>query len=126
LIIFQRAVRLRSMHNLPIFYVVTYVPQDIARRFTRKEMSGPSLYKLLRGEGFNFKAGKQAVSAALADPTVADGVSCNAMNCRSLDCMQECRTRARQWGGGSRFRHLGGWHGNCVRSRTGKLQPSTD
>jgi len=28
------------MHNLPIFYVVTYVPQDIARRFTRKEMSG--------------------------------------------------------------------------------------
>jgi GntR family transcriptional regulator len=72
--IFQRAVRLRSMHNAPIFYVVTYVPQDIARRFTRKEMSGPSLYKLLRGEGFNFKAGKQTVSAALADPTVADAL----------------------------------------------------
>jgi GntR family transcriptional regulator len=72
--IFQRAVRLRSMRNLPIFYVVTYVPQDIARRFTRKEMSGPSLYQLLRSEGFNFKAGKQTVSAALADPTVADAL----------------------------------------------------
>jgi len=72
--VFQRAVRLRSMHNLPIFYVVTYVPEDIARRFTRREMSGPSLYKLLRGEGFNFKAGKQTVSAALADPTVADAL----------------------------------------------------
>jgi GntR family transcriptional regulator len=69
--IFQRAVRLRSAHNLPIFYVVTYVPGDIARRFTRREMRGPSLYQLLRGEGFNFKAGKQIVSAALADPTVA-------------------------------------------------------
>jgi GntR family transcriptional regulator len=68
---FQRAVRLRSMHNLPIFYVVTYVPKDIARRFTRKEMSGPSLYQLLHREGFNFKAGKQIVSASLADPTVA-------------------------------------------------------
>jgi len=69
--IFQRAVRLRSAHNLPTFYVVTYVPGDIARRFTRREMSGPSLYQLLRGEGFTFKAGKQTVSAALADPTVA-------------------------------------------------------
>jgi GntR family transcriptional regulator len=69
--IFQRAVRLRSAHNLPIFHVVTYVPEDIARRFTRREMSGPSLYQLLRGEGFNFKAGKQIVSAVLADPTVA-------------------------------------------------------
>jgi GntR family transcriptional regulator len=69
--IFQRAVRLRSIHNLPIFYVVTYVPEDISRRFTRREMSGPSLYQLLRGEGFNFKAGEQTVSAALADPTVA-------------------------------------------------------
>jgi len=72
--IFQRAVRLRSMHKLPIFYVVTYVPEDIARRFTRKEMSGPSLYQLLRTEGFNFRAGKQTVSAALADPTVADAL----------------------------------------------------
>jgi GntR family transcriptional regulator len=72
--VFQRAVRLRSMHNLPIFYVVTYVPQDIARRFTRKEMRGPSLYQLLRSEGFHFKAGKQIVSAALADPTVADAL----------------------------------------------------
>jgi GntR family transcriptional regulator len=72
--LFQRAVRLRSMHKLPIFHVVTYVPEDIARRFTRKEMSGPSLYQLLRNEGFNFRAGKQTVSATLADPTVADAL----------------------------------------------------
>ena len=69
--VFQRAVRLRSMHEVPIFYVVTYVPEKIARRFTRKQMSGPSLYQLLRGQGFNIKSGRQVVSAALADPTVA-------------------------------------------------------
>lgn len=69
--VFQRAVRLRSMHKVPVFYVVTYIPESIARRFTRKQMSGPSLYQLLRRQGFNFKSGKQVVSAALADPTVA-------------------------------------------------------
>jgi GntR family transcriptional regulator len=72
--VFQRAVRLRSMHKIPIFYVVTYVPEYIARRFTRKQMSGPSLYQLLRSEGFNFKAGKQVVSAVLADPAVAEAL----------------------------------------------------
>jgi GntR family transcriptional regulator len=69
--VFQRAVRLRSMHKAPVFYVVTYVPESIARRFTRKQMSGPSLFQLLRRQGFNFKSGKQVVSAVLADPTVA-------------------------------------------------------
>jgi GntR family transcriptional regulator len=69
--VFQRAVRLRSMHKVPIFYVVTYVPESIAGRFTRKQMSGPSLYQLLRRQGFTFKSGKQVVSAVLADPTVA-------------------------------------------------------
>jgi GntR family transcriptional regulator len=69
--LFQRAVRLRSTQQLPIFYVVTYIPQHIAKRFTRKQMGGPSLYQLLRSHGFNFKSGTQTVSAALADPTKA-------------------------------------------------------
>jgi GntR family transcriptional regulator len=68
---FQRAVRLRSMHKIPVFYVVTYIPQSIAKHFSRKQMSGPSLLQLLRTRGVNFKSGKQVVSAALADPTVA-------------------------------------------------------
>jgi len=69
--IFQRAVRLRSMQKVPVFYVVTYIPQHIAKRFSRKQMGGPSLYQLLRSRGFSFESGKQVVSAALADPTVS-------------------------------------------------------
>jgi GntR family transcriptional regulator len=72
--LFQRAVRVRSMHKTPVFYVVTYVPDDIAGRFTRKQMSGPSLYSLLRAEGFEFKFGEQVISAALAEPAVADAL----------------------------------------------------
>jgi GntR family transcriptional regulator len=68
---FQRAARLRSMHKIPIFYIVSYVPESIARRFTRKQMARQSLLQLLRKEGFHFKTGKQVVSSALADPTVA-------------------------------------------------------
>lgn len=69
--VFQRAVRLRSMHNVPVFYVVTFIPENIGRRFTQKEMSGSSLLQLLRSKGYHFKTGKQVVSAVLADPTVA-------------------------------------------------------
>ena len=68
---FQRAIRLRSMNGVPIFHVVTYIPERIAREFTRKEMSGPSLYRLLADRGYKFKSGKQVASAVLADPAVA-------------------------------------------------------
>jgi GntR family transcriptional regulator len=69
--LFQRAVRVRSMNKTPVFYVVTYVPENITGRFTKKQMSGPSLYSLLRAEGFEFTSGDQVVSSALAEPAVA-------------------------------------------------------
>jgi GntR family transcriptional regulator len=69
--LFQRAVRIRSRNGLPIFHVMTMVPESIARRFTRKELSGASLYQLLRTKGFQFKAGTQTISAVLALPSVA-------------------------------------------------------
>lgn len=70
--LFQRAVRVRSTRELPVFHVTTYIPEPIARQFTRKEMGSTSLNQLLRAKGFQFKAGKQVVSAALADPSVAN------------------------------------------------------
>jgi GntR family transcriptional regulator len=69
--LFQRAVRIRSRNGLPIFHIMTMVPESIARRFTRKELSGASLYQLLRSKGFQFKAGTQTISAVLALPSVA-------------------------------------------------------
>lgn len=69
--LFQRAVRVRSAEDQPVFHVVTYIPDAIARQFTRKDMGSVSLNELLRAKGFQFKSGKQVVSAALADPAVA-------------------------------------------------------
>ena len=50
---------------------MTLIPENIARRFTRKELSGASLYQLLRAKGFQFKSGTQFISAVLAAPSVA-------------------------------------------------------
>jgi GntR family transcriptional regulator len=68
---FQRAVRIRSFKGVPIFHVITLIPESIARQFTRGEMSSTSLYQLLHSKGIQYKAGKQVVSATLADPSVA-------------------------------------------------------
>ncbi len=56
---------------MPIFHVLTLLPESIAKQLTRKEMSSESLYQLLRNKGFQFKSGKQVISATLADPSVA-------------------------------------------------------
>lgn len=41
--LYQRAVRVRSTWDLPVFHVITYIPESIARQFTRKEMGSVSL-----------------------------------------------------------------------------------
>ena len=69
--VFQRAVRLRSIGTKAIFYVTTFLPQEIAKEFTRDELDGTSLYKLLQRSGIRLHSGNQVVSAQLADPTVA-------------------------------------------------------
>jgi GntR family transcriptional regulator len=68
---FQRAIRLRLLRKTPIFHVTTFIPQDIARRFTKSELNNISLIKLLNREGFRYKSGKQIVSAVSAGPVVA-------------------------------------------------------
>jgi GntR family transcriptional regulator len=68
---FQRAVRVRSTKGVPIFHIMTLVPEQIARQFTRKELAGASMYQLLRNKGYQFKSGNQLISAALAVPSVA-------------------------------------------------------
>ena len=70
--LFQRAVRIRSLKGVPIFHVLTLLPERVAKQLTRKEMGSESLYQLLRNKGFQFKSGKQVISATLADPSVAN------------------------------------------------------
>ncbi|WP_082545302.1 GntR family transcriptional regulator [Sphingomonas sp. Root1294] len=69
--VFQRAVRLRSMGQVPIFHIITFIPQELGKEFTREELNSTSLYKLLARSGVRLHSGQQVVSAQLADPVVA-------------------------------------------------------
>jgi GntR family transcriptional regulator len=70
--LFQRVVRIRYMKDWPIMQVTTYIPEDIGRQFGREEIEGGSLYAILHRFGITFDSGEQIVSAAAADPVVAE------------------------------------------------------
>jgi GntR family transcriptional regulator len=69
--LFQRAVRIRYMRERPIMQVTTYIPEPIGRQFGRNDMEGGSLYAILQRFGITFASGEQIVTAAAADPLVA-------------------------------------------------------
>jgi GntR family transcriptional regulator len=70
--LFQRAVRIRYMRDRPIMQVTTYIPEPIGRQFGRNDMEGASLYAILQRFGITFASGEQFVTAAAADPVVAE------------------------------------------------------
>lgn len=70
--LFQRAVRIRYMKKRPIMQVTTYIPEEIGRQFGPKDMEGGSLYAILQRFGITFGSGEQVVTAAAADPVVAE------------------------------------------------------
>jgi GntR family transcriptional regulator len=70
--LFQRAVRIRYMQKQPIMQVTTYIPEAIGRQFGPKDMEGASLYAILQRFGITFASGEQVVTAAAADPVVAE------------------------------------------------------
>ena len=70
--LFQRAVRIRYMRDRPIMQVTTYIPESIGRQFGRNDLEGGSLYAILERFGITFASGEQLVTAAAADPVVAE------------------------------------------------------
>ena len=70
--LFQRTVRIRYMKVRPIMQVTTYIPEAIGRQFGPKDMEGGSLYAILQRFGITFASGEQVVSAAAAEPVVAE------------------------------------------------------
>jgi GntR family transcriptional regulator len=70
--LFQRAVRVRSMEDRPIMQITTYVPEAIGRQFGPEDMEGGSLYAILQRLGITFASGEQIVTAAAAEPVVAE------------------------------------------------------
>ncbi len=69
--VFQRALRLRRTGSRPIFYITSYVPQSLAKNFTREQLEAQTLYRLLAQSGVIIASASQVVSAQLADPIVA-------------------------------------------------------
>ena len=73
--------RIRKLDGQPYVLIVNYLPADIGKRLTRKELSQGSLIQKLETKlGLQLEGARQQITAALADPYVAGalGVSVGA------------------------------------------------
>ena len=67
----QKGVRRRSLPNGPLSYITTYVPEDLARHFGRRELAKKPILRLLEESGVELGRAHQTVSARQADAVVA-------------------------------------------------------
>lgn len=67
----QRAVRVRMMKGEPFSYLVTYVPEEIGRLFSERDLMAKPMLALLEENGLVIGAAEQTFSAALAAGEVA-------------------------------------------------------
>ena len=67
----QKAVRVRSTKEGPLSHITTYVPDTIARRFGRRELSRKPILVLLEESGVKVGRAHQTISARLADNVLA-------------------------------------------------------
>jgi GntR family transcriptional regulator len=67
----QKAVRVRSTKEGPLSHITTYVPDTIARRFGRRELSKKPILVLLEESGVKVGRAHQTISARLADSLIA-------------------------------------------------------
>ncbi len=67
----QHTVRVRRLNGEPISHLVTYVPEDIGRRYKREDLGNNPLHRLLERAGIRIATAWQSLTATLADPQVA-------------------------------------------------------
>lgn len=67
----QHTVRVRRQNDAPFSHLITYVPEDIGRRYKREDLGNNPLHKLLERAGVRIAAARQTLTATLADPPVA-------------------------------------------------------
>ena len=70
----QRAVRLRKLQGEPFSHLVTYVPAEIAARYSREELASTPLLTLLERAGAKVVEAEQWITAAGAEPHVASAL----------------------------------------------------
>lgn len=71
----QKAIRVRYHNNAPFSYLVTYVPEDIGRRYTEEDMTRAPLQMLLKGLGIRLGSAEQSFTATAADAHHADALN---------------------------------------------------
>lgn len=69
--LFHRAVRLRSARGVPMFHVVTWLPDALAASLTARDWDTKSLVDLLAAQRIALSSGEQVIGAVLADPATA-------------------------------------------------------
>ena len=67
----QHTVRVRQLNDEPFSHLVTYVPEDVGRRYKRADLGNSPLHKLLERAGVRIAKARQMLTATLADPPVA-------------------------------------------------------
>jgi GntR family transcriptional regulator len=74
----QRSIRVRSVDRVPLSYLTTYIPENLALTFTRQELAARPLLELLERAGVKVERARQRISAGLATPEVAAGLEVRA------------------------------------------------
>lgn len=67
----QKAIRVRRTSQGPLSYMTTYVPEQAAKRFGRRELATRPILLLLEESGVKVGRAVQTISARLADAEVA-------------------------------------------------------
>ena len=67
----QKAVRRRSSKLGPVSHITTYVPDELAQRFGRKDLLRKPILRLIEESGVEMGRAQQTVSARQADAAVA-------------------------------------------------------
>ncbi len=67
----QRAVRVRRVDDRPMSHLTTFVPEDLGRSFSKRDLARQPLLSLLERAGVRPSAADQTISATLADAAVA-------------------------------------------------------
>lgn len=70
----QTAIRVRLFDERPFSHLTTYVPQDIALRYSEQDLATTPLFRLLERGGVHVTSATQSVTATLASPDVAEAL----------------------------------------------------
>lgn len=73
----QKAIRVRHHNGIPFSYLVTYVPEDIGRRYSKEDMAHTPLQTLLKGLGIRLGSAEQSFTATAADAHHAEALDIN-------------------------------------------------